>query len=858
MEVQGKLTPLMEQYWDVKSVHSDKIIMFRMGDFFEMFHEDAVLAAPILNIALTSRNKKAADETPMCGVPHHSIAGPISKLLQAGYKVAICDQIEDPKQAKGLVKRAVTRILSPGMVYDPDTLEQQSPNYLCAFSETEISFLDISTGEAFYYLVSDVSSIRQIISIISPVEVVCRRREDLEDVLKGVHKSFFEATEEQVENLSSGKWGEWKNLKPSSLQLLAYVQSMQGPEVLKTISPFEKRQLKKRMVLSSTVLRHLELFKTYKGEKKGSLFFAMDRTKTSAGARLLKSWMCFPLVEKEKIENRLDHVERWARKPSDLKEIRILLSKLGDVERRVAKLSNPNCHAQDLNALADSLRVGLLLSPFCAQENFSIEALEEAKKIVKKIEFSIDEDAPMHFKMGGVIRKSFSSDLQLLADMSENAQSLLQKMELKEREVTGIPSLKIRYNNVFGYYIEVTKTHAQKVPDHYKRKQTLVNAERYLTQELQELEEKILSARSKRIELEMQIFSQLKMEILEEANSLLILARKWSELDVLTSLAWLALEYNYSRPSFNEEGDLHIRGGRHAVVEQEVDIPFVENSIHLKSSHCLLLTGPNMAGKSTLMRQVAVISLMAQLGSFVPAKFAELPLFEKIFTRIGASDHLSEGLSTFMVEMKETAEMLKVADKRTLVILDEVGRGTSTYDGMSLAQAILEYILRTKKSMTLFATHYHELTALESKFSEIHNAHMAIREKEGHIQFLHTLVNGPANRSYGIQVAHLAGLPPEVTHNASKILKRLEKDSVNKDLMSDQMSFLDWQGPKGSAQLDESQLSEIHHTIKENQVIGNNQIEHKTLIEEIKMTELQEMTPLEALNQIAKWQSTLQ
>lgn len=824
-----KLTPLMQQYWDIKSEHMNKILLFRMGDFFEMFHDDAVTAAPILNIALTTRNKKSKDDTPMCGMPHHSIAGPIAKLLQAGYKVAICDQVEDPKLAKGIVKRAVTRILSPGMVYDPDTLDQLSANYLCSYDSETLSFLETTTGEAFYFQVTLPSERQKLMALLSPSEIVLsnamKAKLMKEQGLQGMHVT-------EHEDVISG----YETLPQSAQRLLSYAVYMQGEDVLKTLAPFVLRQSKQCMELAPTVVRHLELFETYKGDKKGSLFFALNRTKTSSGARLLKSWMQFPLLNLEQISERQSQVEFWFKNHGKMQDVRKILSGMGDIERRLAKVASANCHVHDLLSLSQSLRAGLNVSPFCS--GIDSEALKVAEKITATIENMLVDEPPVAIKNGGFIRKGLRPDLDELIRLAEESQSLLAEMELAEKEKTGITSLKIRYNNVFGYYIEVTNTHKDKVPDHYKRKQTLTNAERYLTQELQELEDKILSAKSKRVELEQAIFHSVRMEISKAHVELLNLAHSWSELDVFCSLAWVAIEYNYKKPSFNKERNLQLKSSRHPVVEQEVGVPFVPNDVVLNPSECLLLTGPNMAGKSTIMRQVAVISIMAQMGSFVPVSEASLPLFDRVFTRIGASDFLSEGLSTFMVEMKESAEMLKESTENSLVVLDEVGRGTSTYDGMSLAQSILEYLVVKKKCTTLFATHYHEITALDRKFPQVKNAHMSISEKSGEIRFLHSLVSGAANKSYGIQVAQLAGMPRSVIGRASKILEGLETG-----IPSDgQMTLMD-----GASSMDQIFVEESSPADE-----GYEQFKN-----ELRDLPLQQMTPLDALNIIAKWQQDL-
>ncbi len=821
------LTPMMQQFWDIKNAHKDKVLLFRMGDFFEMFHDDAITASPIIGAALTSRNKKGGDNTPLCGVPHHSIAGPINKLLAAGYKVAICDQIEDPKQAKGIVKRAVTRILSPGMVYDPETLDSLKPNYMCSYDARAIAFLEITTGEAFYYL-TDHSAIRKrLIATLSPSEMVLGEEESKKNLkshsLDGPIITYHKINETSAE------------LPSCAQRLLSYAAYMQGESVLKSVGSFECRELEHRLELSPLVIRHLEIFETYRGEKKGSLFHAIDRTKTSAGARLLKNWLSFPLIGKEEIEARLDGVECWLQDLPALKQVRNVLSKMGDIERRLGKISNPNCNPRDFLALASSLRAGIEVSHIAfANLKPSPERLQIANNLIESIEKQIITEPPISTKNGFFTKEGFSSQLDELILLTSNSQKCLQELEARERKQTGISSLKIRYNNVFGYYIEVTKTHQAKVPSHYVRKQTLVNAERYIIEELQELENKILSAKSKKSDLEFQYFEELKKHILCYIPELLLLTRRWSELDVLSSSAWLAVEHDYCRPSFVSDRSLSLKSSRHPVVEQMVRKSFVANDISLDPHHCLLLTGPNMAGKSTLMRQVAVIGLMAQTGLFVPAKEARLPLFDCIFTRIGSSDFLAEGMSTFMVEMKETAEMLDRATVKSLVVLDEVGRGTSTYDGMSLAQAILEYLMGQCRAMTLFATHYHELTKLADLFPQVRNKHMSITEDKGQIHFLYTLSKGPANKSYGIQVGQLAGLPSLVTKRAKTILHQLEgHQEQNQMELSSDLETTDY--------IDVESLSS----------------EHKELLKAIKDMSLQSITPLEAINKIAQWQKTL-
>ena len=818
----AKETPLMRQYWEIKNQHQDKILLFRMGDFFEMFHDDARTAAPIINIALTARNKKAKDDTAMCGVPHHSISTPIAKLLAAGHKVAICDQLEDPSQAKGLVKRGVTRVLTPGMVYDPDTLEELSANYIAAFDERYLALIDPSTGSSLLYAFKSVAELNELLELMQPSEVVLtseQRSHDQVHIPVSSHLSVFDSVDDEWPSAFS-------NAPDIAKRLLTYAVSLQGTQILSSLRPFETRNLSERMSLRPTTLTHLEVFESYRGQKEGSLFHAINRTKSSSGARLLKSWLQFPLSTVEGIEERQKEVHDWQVDMARLKKVREFLGKMGDIERRLTKIAYSTCHPRDLLALSHSLQMGLTLTDLVTnKQNLDFEP---AKHISNLIDRSIHEDPPAMMKKGGFIQKGYNTELDELIETAENSAGLILELEAREKEKTGIPSLKIRYNNVFGYYIEVTNAHKDKVPSHYSRKQTLTNAERYITEELDALEVKVLSAKSKRLQLEDELFAEVKKEILKRNRELLRLAEFWSEVDIHSSMAWLAMEQNYTLPTLREEGDLNLEACRHPVVEQEVSKEFVPNDISMKAGDCILLTGPNMAGKSTIMRQVAVTVLLAQIGAVVPCRKAEIPLFDQIFTRIGASDFLSEGLSTFMVEMKETAELLSSATEKSLVILDEIGRGTSTYDGMSLAQAILEHLVTLKGVRTLFATHYHELVTLESSFDNIRNAHMAIEDRGKTIDFLYSLKSGPANKSYGIHVAELAGLPSDIVKRARGLLKDFEKQSVSAP--SSQMSL----------------------EFEPEPVVMESEVE-----KDLRDLNLNELTPIEALNKLNKWRQSL-
>lgn len=805
------MTPLMRQYWDIKTLHQDKILLFRMGDFYELFYDDAIKASPLLGITLTSRNKKSEDQTPMCGFPHHSVAGPINKLLAAGLKVAICDQVEDPALAKGIVKREITRILTPGMVYDSETLDHTKAHYLCAIDPERISFIDTTTGESFFLSSPKLAEKLKLLEVLPVAEVVV---EDLRESEVLFNQQYI-LSEHKGEPVDSRR------------RLYEYVKLLSNTELLQILRPFEEKEFEHRLQLSQTSIRHLEIFANYKGEAKGSLYHAIDRTRTASGARLLRQWLCFPLRNKKQINLRYDQVDSFRNHLFELKKVREALAGMGDIERRLGKIAQPQCNGRDLIGLANSVEAGLNALKWCSQFH-PVEVASEAAALARQITERISEDAPVSVKQGNLIRKMFSEELDELINLSTNANDLIAQLEKTEKEKTGISSLKIRYNNVFGYYIEITHLHRDKVPARYSRKQTLANAERYCTDELLELEKKVLSAQIKRFELEFFLFEELRRELLLNASQFLSLARACSELDVISSFAWLSLEESYTRPRLSDEKKLFLENSRHPVVEQFARGKFVANTIDLAPENCLLLTGPNMAGKSTLMRQVALSIIMAQMGCFVPASQAVISVYDAIFTRIGASDQLSEGLSTFMVEMTETAMMLKSATANSLLILDEVGRGTATFDGMALAQSILEFILRNLKNHVFFATHYHELTCLEKNFPQIKNVHMKVLDqKNGQIEFLHILMPGPAGNSYGVKVAQLAGIPQEITLRAESLLSSLEIENSGRKIQTvTQMSLFE----------------------------KSDEMRNRIFIDELKEFSIQKSSPLQALNKIAEWQ----
>lgn len=832
-----KLTPLMEQYRSIKANHKDRIVFFRMGDFFEMFDEDAEKAAPILNITLTYRNKKAGLKTKMCGLPHHSIAKPISRLLSAGLSVAICDQIESAEAAKGLVKRAVTRVLSPGMVYDLESLEELQANYMGAFDKEHISFLDLSTGSAFYYKISGSSDFFKLLNQFQPKELVVTSSQKEKcfqfPFLKALPLSVFNKSVKSGEKLSAQKL-EKHRLRPESAQrLLYYVYCMQGEESLKLLDSFERRSLEQEMYYSQHLYSHLEIFKNYEGSSKDTLFSAVNRTKTPNGARLLRRRLQSPLIDQTIIEQRLDKVDFWISRDSLMKSARDVLSQMGDGERMLGKLVQSTCHGRDILALAGFLDAGLKIEKLLHDKAFSVE-LKRMEALKDKIQRILSPSCPVSLKEGGLINKGVNPQLDEWLSLTRSSQKHLLEMERREQQNLRMPSLKIRYNSVFGYYIEIRKIHSDKVPSHYRRKQTLVSAERYTMEELSLLEEKILSARSKQLDMEYQIFQDLRSEILEELPTLLKFCHYWSEVDVYSSLAFLAVEKKYIRPRFTDH--FKLCSSRHPVLEQKTFHEFVPNTIELPKHQTMILTGPNMAGKSTLMRQAALTVLMAQSACFVPADKAELPIFHKMFTRIGASDLLSQGLSTFMVEMKETAEILEKADEKSFIILDEIGRGTATFDGMSLAQAIIEFLTKEKRPLLFSATHYQELTELANQNDTICNASMSIREEGGKIHFLYFLKEGPANKSYGIQVARLAGVPKSVVNRANILLQQHEMPSQKPEIH-----------PKVGDSLQEEKVLQ-----KQNEILA-----YQSLIKEISDYALMTQSPIDSMSQIEKWQKRI-
>ncbi len=786
----------MKQYWDIKNEHQDKVLFFRMGDFYELFFSDAETVAPLVGLTLTKRNKKSQDETPMCGLPHFAVAGPINKLLALGFKVALCDQVEDPKKAKGLVKRAVTRILTPGMVLDIDQVAATKNIYLAAFDQTKVLFFESTTSEAFCYHIQSLDEATEILSLHDVAELV---------VAAEVSEEF---RQQAGCGLITVHAADRPDL-PADERLMSYLKSLGASPVLLVKPEFTLRERKGVLQMSRDTVKHLELFETYKGEVTGSLFWHLDRTQTPLGARRLKQWLRYPLLSVSEIRLRQNRVRSWTENPDDLKKLQKNLRGFGDLERKLIKLTYPSANSRDLWALANGLRSLAELLELFDQQRLQLDLSESATGDLiawaDRLLASLVDEPPVSTKDGGMIREGVLPELDEWIRLNLHSQSMILEMEARERESLSIPSLKIRYNQIFGYAIEVTNTHKSKVPGHYQRKQTLAQAERFVTPELMELEQKILSAREKREQMESQIFEDLRTETLQYTTPILNLAKALADLDAVSSLAAVAAEEDYTVPIFHETRDLKLEYARHPVIAKSLGLRFVGNDLHLLGSDVLLLTGPNMAGKSTLMRQTALLVILAQMGSFVSARAMQTPIFDSVFTRIGASDYLSEGLSTFMVEMKEMTAILAERTTKSLIILDEIGRGTSTFDGLALAQAILEHLLNHPSGLTLFATHYHELPELEAQHPHLRNCHLGVRESEGRLEFSYSLVKGAAKRSYGIQVARLAGLPREITQRAERILKVLQAGSGGEAREVPQMSLFSFAhaepAPKKSAEV---------------------------------------------------------
>mgnify|MGYP005786690785 FL=1 len=864
----AEFSPMMQRYLETKEQYKDCILFYRLGDFYEMFFDDAILVAKELEITLTGKDCGQEERAPMAGVPHHSAEMYISKLVNKGYKVAICEQLEDPKTAKGIVKRGVIRVVTPGTIVESNMLEERKNNYIMSIFKSGIYFgisvCDISTGEFYSAQIKDNNNFPMLLDEIArytPSELVINSmmQESLDELSKikerfeNIYITNFEDKffTKELNNLNlrfsildtSGRkiedLQEYELAIASINALMEYIEQTQKTS-LDHINKITIYKLSRYMLLDINARRNLEITEKMRDKsKKGTLLWVLDKTSTSMGGRLLRRWLNDPLLDTKEINKRLDAVKELKDNIMLRGDIIESLKKVYDIERLAGKMAYGNANARDMITLKNSLFK--LPEVKNTLENCKTDLLVELKDnldelqdIYELIEESIVDDPPMSVKDGGIIKLGYDEEIDKLKTAQTEGKNWLIQLENDEKEKTGIKNLKVGFNKVFGYFIEVTKSNLAQVPDRYIRKQTLTNAERYITEELKNLENQILGAEEKVVNLEYNAFTKIREEISRNIKRLQKTSEVVSCLDVLTSFAEVAEDMNYCMPEVNLEGVIDIKNGRHPVIEKMLGAgSFVENDTYLDEdeNRLAIITGPNMAGKSTYMRQVALITLMAQVGSFVPATSAKIGVVDKIFTRVGASDDLSMGQSTFMVEMMEVATILKEATKNSLVILDEIGRGTSTYDGLSIAWAVAEYIASKEKcgAKTLFATHYHELTELENKLEGIKNYSIAVKEKGEDIIFLRKIVRGGTDESYGIHVARLAGVPKAVTQKANEILKSLERKNI---LTGKKQEKQDKKQVEGQFDLYNYKLAQI--------------------AQEVDKINLNELTPIDALNTLVR------
>ena len=808
----AELTPMMKQYMETKSQYQDCILFYRLGDFYEMFFEDALTASRELEITLTGKNCGQEEKAPMCGVPYHAVEGYLNRLVAKGYKVAICEQVEDPKTTKGIVKREVVRIVTPGTNLDTQALDETKNNYIMCIvyiaDRYGVSVADISTGDYFVTEIPHTAKLLDEIYRFSPSEIICNEafymsgvdmdgmKDRLGITIYSLESWYFDDEVCRKKLLEHFEVSSFAGLGLADYDcgiisagaLLQYLLETQKNSLsnLTHITPYAAGKF---MMIDSSTRRNLELCETLREkQKRGSLLWVLDKTKTAMGARTLRKYVEQPLIDKTEIIRRLDAVQELKEQAISREEIREYLSPVYDLERLITKIAYGSANPRDLTAFRSSLEM-LPALLYILQEMkaellkdlaVDLDPLEDLCILVKK---AIREDPPIAMKEGNIINDGYNEEVDKLRRAKSDGKDWLAKLENDEREKTGIKNLKIKYNKVFGYYLEVTNSYKEMVPEYYTRKQTLANAERYITPELKELEDMILGAEDKLYALEYELYSEVRDLIASQIERIQKTAKAVAALDAFASLALVAERNNYVRPKINEKGVIDIKEGRHPVVERMIpNEMFISNDTYLddKKHRISIITGPNMAGKSTYMRQTALIALMAQIGSFVPAKSANIGLSDRIFTRVGASDDLASGQSTFMVEMTEVANILRNATSKSLLILDEIGRGTSTFDGLSIAWAVIEYISdsRLLGAKTLFATHYHELTELEGKIDNVNNYCIAVKEKGDDIVFLRKIVKGGADKSYGIQVAKLAGVPELVIGRAKEIVEELSDEDI--------------------------------------------------------------------------------
>ena len=856
----------MKQFHQFKGKYPDCILFFRMGDFYETFYEDAKVCSKVLGLTLTSRNK-GDNPIPLAGVPYHAVDGYLKKMLEAGYKVAVCEQVEDPRTAKGVVKRDIIRIVTPGTLTDDILLDAKKDNFLCAISlgvkdRAAISWVDISTGHFFVQQLPEGKLLDELLRL-SPAECLLpdRRGELFEAETRKLAKDITQLTKATVTERPSWYFDPYQarqrllkhfgtatlegfgisnnddGLIPPAGAIIEYLNETQKT-TLGHIRNLKKIERQNFLQIDPASLRSLEILQTIRTEsKKGTLLECLDDTLTGMGGRMFRNWLCMPLCDLGAIELRQDATEELKNADAGLSDIRKLLSNISDTERIAARISTFRATPRDLLALAATLRQIPLLRQVLQQ--FHADLLmrlagqcDSMDELADLLEAAIEPECPSHLRDGGVIRTGFNEELDRLRSISRDGQSWLKNYQKEQAQRTGITNLRIGYNQVFGYYIEVSRSAANKVPADYVRKQTIKNAERYITEELKKYETQVLGAEEKALELEQQIFDDLRGQAAQYVSRMQALAETIAQCDCLTALAYLAKRRNYVRPKVTGGGELIIHDGKHPVLAEILGSEFVPNDIEIEdgAGDILVITGPNMSGKSTYIRQVALLILMAQTGSFIPAKDAQIGLVDRIFTRVGASDELIRGQSTFMVEMTETANIINNATERSLVILDEVGRGTSTYDGLALAWAITEHIANKIKCRTLFATHYHELTELAELFANVKNCNVAVREWMDEVVFLYKILPGGTDKSYGIHVAKLAGVPQSILERSKEILEELES-TFTKEVTGDHLAK--------------------HKTKQPNKDTLFVQ-KHKSVLEKLASIDINKLTPIEAINLLSQ------
>lgn len=874
-------TPMMQHYLKTHEEYKDCILFYRLGDFYEMFFDDAKVVSKELELTLTGKSCGAEERAPMCGIPYHAAETYLTRLVKKGYKVAICEQVEDPKLAKGMVKREVTRVVTPGTTLNAQALDETKNNYIMCIAyigdHYGISSADITTGD---YYVTEVDSERKLLDEVNkyqPTEIICNEAFyisgiDIDDmknrmgiVIYSLDAWYFSDETAQmtlkdhfkVRDLEGLGLADYDSGVVAAGALLKYLYETQKTTLsnLVAIHPYTTGKF---MIIDSSTRRNLELVETLREkQKRGSLLWVLDKTRTAMGARTLRSFVEQPLIERTEIEERYDAIDEFNTNAITREEIREYLNPVYDLERLITRVTYQTANPRDLIAFRNSIHmlppIKTLMSDFQSPLLKRLyEQLDTLDELYELIEHSITEEPPLTLHDGGILKEGYNEEVDRLRKAKTDGKSWLADLEAKEREKTGIKNLKIKYNKVFGYYLEVTNSFKDMVPDYFTRKQTLANAERFITPELKELEDVILGAEDKLIVLEYELFREVRQKVADEVIRIQKTAKAVAQIDVFASLATVAEQNNYCRPKLNEKGLIDIKDGRHPVVERMIQNEmFVANDTYLDngSNRVSIITGPNMAGKSTYMRQSALIVLMAQIGSFVPAKSAKIGIVDRIFTRVGASDDLASGQSTFMVEMSEVANILRNATSNSLLILDEIGRGTSTFDGLSIAWAVVEYISNSKLlgAKTLFATHYHELTELEGKISNVNNYCIAVKEKGDDIVFLRKIVKGGADKSYGIQVAKLAGVPDPVINRAKEIVEEL----VTADITG-KVKDIAVQGSetkkKTQKKLDEVDLTQfsLFDTVKDDDVLN-----------ELKELDISHMTPMDAMNKLYQLQNKL-